>query len=432
MRHPLRTRALAALTLGLALSTLVAGVAAADGDPLAYVANEQAGTISQVDLTTGAIGTPIQVGAQPDAIAITPDGSTAYVADYGSSEIVPVALATGTVEAPIALNDRPNAIAITPNGKTAYVIADTGREWPIRLSTRQLGNPVQIPTNSDSVAISADGSTAYITDVAAGTVTPLSLSNGGLGQPINLGVSTPDGIAITPDGSTAYVASNSGGTITPVVLAATGTPGTAIPAGTEPTSVAISADGSTAYVTDFSTGLVMPIALASGTAGTPIAVGPQPSAIALVPPSGITTAPGGGGDGSGSGSSGSGTGSGLGSVGNQQLTLTVSGPAGSSSTAQTCHAPGSTISVRMTRKTLPHGAKLTLRYVTFALGKQLKRVKRLPATVKLSLRGLRTGTSTLTVRAFYSEMLAASASGRRHRKLTVTISKTLKTRITIC
>ena len=218
MRHPLRTRALAALTLGFALSTLVAGVAAADGDPLAYVANEQAGTISQVDLTTGAIGTPIQVGSQPDAIAITPDGSTAYVADYGSSEIVPVALATGTVEAPIALNDRPNAIAITPNGKTAYVIADTGREWPIRLSTRQLGNPVQIPTNSDSVAISADGGTAYITDVAAGTVTPLSLSNGGLGQPINLGVSTPDGIAITPDGSTAYVASNSGGTITPVAL----------------------------------------------------------------------------------------------------------------------------------------------------------------------------------------------------------------------
>ena len=86
-------------------------------------------------------------------------------------------------------------------------------------------------------------------------------------------------------------------------------------------------------------------------------------------------------------------------MGNQQLTLTVSGPAGSSSTAQTCHAPGSTISVRMTRKTLPHGAKLTLRYVTFALGKQLKRVNRLPATVKLSLRGLRAGTNTLTVRA---------------------------------
>ena len=405
------------------------GVAAASGDQLAYVTNEQAGTISQVDLATSAVGAPIQVGSEPYAIAITPDGSTAYVADYGSSEIIPVALATGTVETPIVLNDRPNAIAITPKGKTAYVIADTGREWPIRLSNRQVGNPTQIPANADSVAIAPnDAATAYITDVATGTMARFSLLNGALGQTINLNVSTPDGIAITPDGSTAYVASNSGGTITPVALA-NGIPGPAIPAGPSPTSVAISTDGSTAYVTNFSTGQVTPIALASGTPGTPIAVGPEPSAIALVPLGGITTAPS-----TGSGSGGSGTGSApSGSVGNQQLTLTVSGPSGSSATAQTCHVPGSSISVRMTRKTLPHGAKLTLRYVTFALGKQLKRVKRLPATVKLSLRGLRAGANTLTVRAFYSEKVAASASRRgKRRKVTVTISKALKTRITIC
>jgi YVTN family beta-propeller protein len=416
----------------LALSGLVVGVAGASGDPLAYVTNEQAGTISQVDLTTGTVGAPIHVGSEPYALAITPDGSTAYVADYGSSEIVPVALATGTVETPIVLNDRPNAIGITPNGKTAYVIADTGREWPIRLSNRQVGNPTQIPANADSVAITPNGNTAYITDVATGTMEPFSLLNGALGQTINLPVSTPDGIAITSDGSTAYVASNSGGTITPVTLA-TGTSGTAIPAGPEPSAVAISTDGSTAYVTNFNTGQITPITLATATDGTPIDVGPDPSAIALVPASGITTAPNAGGSGPGGGS-GTGGGANSGSVGNQQLTLTVSGgssgSSGSSATAQSCRAPGSTVSVGMTRKTLPHGAKLTLRYVTFALGKQLKKVKRLPATVKLSLRGLRPGVNTITVRAYYSEKLAASA--RKRRKLTVTISKTLKTRITVC
>jgi YVTN family beta-propeller protein len=406
------------------------GVAGASADSLAYVTNEQAGTISQVDLTTGTVGAPIHVGSQPYAIAITPDGSTAYVADYGSSEIVPVALATATVETPIVLNDRPNAIAITPTGKTAYVIADTGREWPIRLSNRQVGNPTQIPANADSVAITPNGNTAYITDVATGTMEPFSLLNGALLPTVNLGVSTPDGIAITPDGSTAYVASNSGGTITPVTLA-TGTTGTAIPAGTEPSAVAISPDGM-AYVTDFGTGQVTPITLATATAGAPITVGPDPSAIALVPPTGITTAPStGNGSGAGGGSGSGGANSG--SVGNQQLTLTVSGTSGSSATAQTCRAPGSTISVRMTRKTLPHGARLTLRYVTFALGKQLKRVKRLPATVRLSLRGLRHGANTLTVRAFYNEKLAANARrGKKRRKLTVTLSKTLKTRITVC
>jgi hypothetical protein len=86
----------------------------------------------------------------------------------------------------------------------------------------------------------------------------------------------------------------------------------------------------------------------------------------------------------------------------------------------------------MTRKTLRHGAKLTLRYVTFALGKQLKRVKRLPATVRLSLRGLRAGAHRLTVRAFYTEKVAASARKHRRRKVTVTIRKTIRTRVTVC
>lgn len=401
---------------------LSAGVAEAS-DPLAYVANQNAGTISQVDLTTGTVGAPISVGTNPDAIAIAPNGGIAYVADYGSSEVVPVQLATGVVGRPIYLSDRPNAIAITPNGNTAYVISDAGREWPIKLANDQVGNPSQIPTNADAIAISPNGVTGYITDVAAGTISPLSLANGGLGQPINIGAATPDAIAITPDGSTAYVASNSSNTITPVTLA-TATTGTPIPAGPEPTAVAISSDGSTAYVTDFSTGQITPITLATGTSGTPISVGAAPSAIALVPPSGVTSVP------LPTGPSGGGGGSAPSTLGNQQLSVTVTGPTGSSSTAQSCHAPGSTIRVRMTRKTLPHGAKLSLRYVTFTLGKQVKRAKRLPATVRLSLRGLSQGTYTLTVRAFYNEKL--SSGGRKGHALTVKISKSLRTRITVC
>ena len=69
--------------------------------------------------------------------------------------------------------------------------------------------------------------------------------------------------------------------------------------------------------------------------------------------------------------------------------------------------------------------------MTFTLGKQSKRAKRLPATVRLSLKGLSRGSHTLSVRAFYSEKLTA-ASARKHHKLTVTISKTLRSRVTVC
>ena len=421
-----------ALAAALALSGIWAGVAWA-GDPLAYVTSEQAGTVEQVDLATGALGTPIAVGSMPVAIAITPDGSMAYIADYGSPEVVPVALATGRAGTPIVLSDRPAAIAIAPNGKTAYVVSDSGREWPITLATGHLGNPSTIPANSDALAIAPSGVTAWITNVADGTLTPFTLSSGGTGQPINLSASTPDGVAITADGSTAYVASNSGGTITPVNLT-TGASGTAIPAGAKPTSVALSPDGTTAYVTNFSTGQVTPITLASSTAGTPIAVGQEPSAIALVPASGITTAPPGtyGSTGT-SGGSGSGPVSGVPvtTLGNQQLTLTLSQPSGTTGNARSCHAANTPLGVTLTRRTLNHSAKLRFRYVTFTLGKKVKRVRHIGATVRFSLRGLRSGTHTVRVRVFYTERVRR-ASGHRRRRLTVTISRTLKTRFTVC
>jgi YVTN family beta-propeller protein len=424
----------------LAASGVWAGIAQAD--QLGYVTDEQAGTVSQVDLATGTVGTPITVGSQPVAIAISPDGSMAYVADYGSSEIVPIALATGDAGTPIMLSDRPNAIAITPNGKTAYVVSDNGREWPITLAGDHVGNPTTIPANSDAIAIAPNGATAFITNVADGTISPFTLSTGEVGTPINLSQATPDGVAISPDGATAYIVSNSAGTLTPLDLAS-GSNGTPISlgSGTQPTSVAISPDGSTAYVTDFGTGQVMPISLFSGTPETPIAIGGQPSAIALVPASGITNAPpsiGGGGSGGGSSSAGSSSGSSGGAttstatLGNQQLTLTVSpAPGGSSNVAQACDAPGSTLRITLKRQTLKHAAKLKLRRVTFTLGKTVKRAKRLPDTARFSLRGLKAGVHTVTARTFYRELLTR-ASRRSGRKLAVTISKSLRTRFTVC
>jgi YVTN family beta-propeller protein len=433
MRHLLGGHRVVALAGVLALSGFWASTAQAS-DSLAYVANEGAGTITSVDLTTGTLGTPISVGPQPEAIAITPNGSTAYVADHGSSKIVPVNLPTGTAGTPIALHDPPTSIAITPDGTTAYVISDNGTVCPIPLATGNVGTCKYLASNSDAIAIAPSGSVGYVTNVADATISPLTLPDAGLGKAIDLTSPTPDAIAITPDGSTAYVASNLDGTITPIDLA-TRVAGTAITAGTQPSGIAITPDGLTAYVTDYGSSSLTPITLATGTAGTPLSLGFQPSAIALVPVGGGTS---GSGSGSGSGGSGSGSGSSSGppptTIGNQKLTLTLSAPAGGRTAgARMCRAPRSTLRATLKRRMLRVGLKLRFHYVTFTLGKHVKRAKRLPATVKLSLRGLRPGFHTLTVKVFYLETLTAHASGRRQRhKLTVTITKKLTTRIKIC
>jgi hypothetical protein len=90
------------------------------------------------------------------------------------------------------------------------------------------------------------------------------------------------------------------------------------------------------------------------------------------------------------------------------------------------------LKVRLTRKILRHGAKLILRYVTFTLGKQVKRATHLPATVRLTVRGLAPGTHVLAVQVTYHEQVAAKGRGSRVRKLTLTITRTLKARVTVC
>jgi YVTN family beta-propeller protein len=47
----------------------------------AYVANDASGTVTRIDTATNTAGPSITTGADPGAIAITPDGKTAYVAN---------------------------------------------------------------------------------------------------------------------------------------------------------------------------------------------------------------------------------------------------------------------------------------------------------------------------------------------------------------
>ena len=84
-----------------------------------------------------------------------------------------------------------------------------------------------------------------------------------------------------PSGLMAYVTETLG-VVTPVNIA-TGTAGTPITVGPMPTAIAITPDGKTAYVANEGSNTVTPITVATGTAGTPITVGSTPDAIAITP-----------------------------------------------------------------------------------------------------------------------------------------------------
>jgi YVTN family beta-propeller protein len=249
--------------------------------PFAYVANFGGNSVTPVNLATDATGTPVKVGKNPYAIAITPNGKTAYVANFGGSSVTPINLATGRPGTPIKVGGAPEAIAITRNGKTAYVASfDDGTVTPIILATSHPGTPIKVGGIPSAIAFTPNGATAYVANYGEGTVIPIDVATGHPGRPIKVG-QEPNAIVITRDGKAAYVTSLGDGTVTPIILA-TSHPGTPIKVGKKPNAIAITPDGKTAYVTNSGDGTIIPLNLATGATGTPISVGNGPGAIAII------------------------------------------------------------------------------------------------------------------------------------------------------
>lgn len=117
---------------------------------LPQLAPDFRGTVTPIDTATHTPGEPIDVGREPLAIAITPDGRTVYAANtYDASTspctVTPIATATNTPGLPIQVGSGPWAFAITPDSKTAYVINLHGDTvTPIATATNTPGPPIPV------------------------------------------------------------------------------------------------------------------------------------------------------------------------------------------------------------------------------------------------------------------------------------------------
>jgi YVTN family beta-propeller protein len=248
----------------------------------AYVVNRGSDSVTPIATATNTAGTDIPVGADPKAIAVTPDGKTAYVVNRGSDSVTPIATATNTAGTDIPVGADPKAIAVTPDGKTAYV-ANTvdGTVTPIATATNTPGTAITVGKQPFALAITPDGKTAYAANIGAGTVTPIATATNTPGTAITVG-SGPEAVAVTPDGKTVYVANAGANSVTPITTA-TNTPGTAVTVGSGPVGIAVTPDGRTAYVANFTSGTVTPIATATNASGSPITVGTNPFGVAVTP-----------------------------------------------------------------------------------------------------------------------------------------------------
>jgi YVTN family beta-propeller protein len=266
----------------IAVGQLPEAIAISPDGSTAYVVNTGSNSVTPIDTVTNVAGDPIPVGAGPQGVAFSPNGNIAYVTNYQTGTVTPITVSTNTPGTEFPVGPAPYSVAFTPDGTKAYVANNIlNSVTPIDVATTTAGNPIPVGRSPLGIAISPDGTKVYVANSSSDTVTPITIATDLPGPEIPVG-QVPFGLAFSPDGTKAYVANFISNTVTSIDVA-TNSPIAEFPAGPMPTDVAFSPDGTSAYVTDYGGGSVTAIDVATGTLGTAIAVGLHPYAVAFVP-----------------------------------------------------------------------------------------------------------------------------------------------------
>ncbi len=245
------------------------GVAVTPGNSQAYIAETGQYDVIPVNVVTGMEGTPIEVGAYPQDVAVSPDGSTVYATltggdtgPGGSDQVAVISTATDTVTGDITVGAGPRQVAFSPDGTRAYVTTENGVDV-IDTATASVIAAISVPTGAQGLAVSPDGSTVYVTSPAAGQLLVISTASDRVIAGIPAGAE-PYAVAVTPDGSTAYVTDMNSDSVTAISTATQRTAAT-IAVGELPGSIAVTPDGSQLWVGNILDGDTTVISPASNT-----------------------------------------------------------------------------------------------------------------------------------------------------------------------
>lgn len=240
----------------------------------AYVSNSgdfdtPGGTVTVLNLLTGATVTLITVGTGPQGIAINPAGTKVYVVNRVSGTVSVISTASNTVTKTITVGVGAYDISFSPNGLRAYVsrYSVAGLIDVIDTATETALSPITAaPEWSEGVAVSPDSKTLYVTGSNDNALFLVDLMTNVI-SPTSYGVgSFPTTLAASPDGHSVYVV-NSGVTNSTVSVFNTTskTVVNSIPVGDYPAGIAVSRDGLLGYVTNDQSDTISVIDLATQT-----------------------------------------------------------------------------------------------------------------------------------------------------------------------
>ncbi|GID27707.1 beta-propeller fold lactonase family protein [Paractinoplanes brasiliensis] len=258
------------------------GVAVSPDSKTLYVANQNSRILSVADLQSGQVRN-VTLRNTPRFVTVSQDGKRVFVSmyedDLSGSGVAVVDAQKLTVLQNLRTGVQPYALAVAPDGRL-WVPIHGGRNVEI-YESEELTGRVFVPENPHAVSFGTDGQRAFTPDHESSTVSVIDTRNDKRLKSIPVSAA-PHSLAVSPDGRTVVVAcfqANAVDLIDTETLERRGP----FKVGRKPQAAAFAVDSGHAYAVNEASNSVSVIDPASGKVTATVPVGRSPRTMAVAP-----------------------------------------------------------------------------------------------------------------------------------------------------
>ncbi|MCY1144579.1 YncE family protein [Actinoplanes sp. Pm04-4] len=261
------------------------GVAVSPDGRTVYVANQNSRILSVVDTASRKV-TPVALRNTPRFVAVSRDGNTVFASMYEDdkhtgSGVAVVDSRSRKVLRYLDTGHMPYTLAVAPDNKLWVPIHSDGRLEIFSSGTLRMVGELPVKPNPHAVGFSSDQMRAFTANHESNAVTVIDMRTNGVLQSIPVS-KAPHSIAVSPDGRMALVAgyeADAANLIDTVTLKRTGP----FKVGRDPQSVAFSADSRYGYTVNEGDGTITVLNGRTGAVTSTVKVGQSPRTIGVSP-----------------------------------------------------------------------------------------------------------------------------------------------------
>lgn len=172
---------------------------------LAFVANENSGTISVIDVNSFTVTKEIEVGKIPHNIRFDSKGNTAYVTLQGEDKVAIIDVKNLEMTDSISVGKLPHNLDLSSDNRYLYTAnIGTSDITVINLDSKEIIKRIKVSAGHHGIDVTNDGKRIYVSGIGADKVNIIDAESLELIKQIDVGQG-PHGIRASEDGSKVYV-----------------------------------------------------------------------------------------------------------------------------------------------------------------------------------------------------------------------------------